>query len=56
MPTITTEIQKQVMRQLAAKGGASGTGSKKKRSKAHYKRLGKLSHERAKARKEARGQ
>ncbi len=55
MPTITPEIRKQVMRDLAAKGGARGTGSKKRRSKAHYRRLAKLTKERALARKEANG-
>lgn len=35
---------------LGAKGGANGTGKSKKRSKAHYRRIAKLSH---KARKDA---
>lgn len=42
---------KEYLASIGRRGGSSGTGTKKRRSKAHYQRMAKLSHAKRKAKK-----
>ncbi len=50
MNDIPEEVS-EYMKKIGAKGGKAAAGSKKKRSKAHYQRLGEIHRKRAAKRK-----
>lgn len=53
MDEVKNDAVKDYLASIGRRGGSSGTGSKKRRTKAHYQRMAKLSHAKRKAKKKA---